>query len=493
MTAATLLDLFDEVLTDSADVEAFVEIGPGGATRRITFEQWATAADAAARTLIGAGVGPGDVVAIALPSGIDYAVAYQAVVRAGAIATGINPRLGSREVAHILDRCAPALVIDRPVEAAAGPGDPAARHLDTATTDPVAIVWTGGTTGVPKGAWFDHAGLRAMAEGAAPLSAPGDRRLSPLPFAHVGYMTRAWDELAHRITTVVVPTPWTAAAALDLIDRERVTVCQGVPTQYRLMLDHPRLATCDTSHLRLAGIGAARIPPELVAEMTTALGCPVVVRYASTEASLATGTRLTDDAATVCSTVGRPNGGVELRVVDDAGAPAGVDEVGHVLLRSRAMMRGYWNDPEATKRSIDEAGWMHSGDLATLDEEGYVHIVGRLKDMIIRGGENIYPREIEAALHSHPAVADAQVVGVPSRKYGEEVMAWVKLREGARADEQELKVYCCERMASFKVPRYWRMVETFPMTVTGKVQKFRLREMAIELLHREEDAGERTA
>ena len=224
--AQTLLDLHDDVLVDAADTEAFVQPLADGTTRRLTFAEWATEADSVAKGLIAKGVRPGDVVAIRLPSGIDYAIAYQGVIRAGAIATGINPRLGAAEITHIEAKTTPRLTIDGELPRS-GAGDPSARHADINSTQPAAIVWTGGTTGLPKGAWFDHECMRAMSLGAAPLSEVGDRRLSPLPFAHVGYMTRMWDELLHRITTVIVPTPWTPSGALEVIEAERVNVCQG--------------------------------------------------------------------------------------------------------------------------------------------------------------------------------------------------------------------------------------------------------------------------
>ncbi len=216
-----------------------------------------------------------------------------------------------------------------------------------------------------------------MAEGGAPISAPGDRRLSVLPFAHVGAMTRMWDELVNRITTVIVPSPWRAETAIALIGDEAVTVCQGVPTQYRMMFDHPSFDEVDTASLRVAGIGAARIPPELVLEMREKLGCPVVVRYASTESCLATGTRLDDDLATITTTVGRPNGGVELTIVDDEGSTCPAGEVGTVCLRSRAQMRGYWHDPERTAEAIDDDGWLHTGDLGWVGNDGNLRLAGR--------------------------------------------------------------------------------------------------------------------
>jgi len=474
----TLLDLFDEVLADAADVDAFVEPVDGG-TRRLTFGEWATAGDAGAQRLQAGGVGKGDVVAVTLPSGIDYAIAYQAVVRAGAIATGINSRLGQREREHILAKTQPVHSIDAPIDIAGFTGDPTARRADLSATDPIAIVWTGGTTGLPKGAWFDHACLAAMAEGGAPISAPSDRRLSVLPFAHVGAMTRMWDELANRITTVVVTAPWRAETAIGLIGAERVTVCQGVPTQYRMMFDHPAFADLDVSSLRVAGIGAARIPPELVVEMGERLGCPVVVRYAGTESCLATGTRLDDDLATITTTVGRPNGGVELKIVGDDGDELSTGEIGGVCLRSRAQMRGYWNDPERTAESIDDDGWLHTDDLGWVGVDGNLRLAGRRTEMYIRGGYNVYPIEVENCLGEHPDLHSVAVVGVAtSDRLGELGVLFAVPRPGRRLDEQQIRTFVKERLADYKAPDRLVVVDELPLTSIGKIDKLALRPRA---------------
>lgn len=480
----TLLDLFDEVIADSADVEAFIQPLPDGSTRRITFGAWAAAADGVAAALAAAGVVKGDVVAIQLPSGIDYAIAYGGVIRAGGVATGINPRLGRSEIAHITRRCAPRITVDEDTFAdlvAGGAGDPSARRVDLDASDPVAIVWTGGTTGLPKGAWFDHECMRAMTAGAAPLSETGDRRLSPLPFSHVGYMTRMWDELVHRITTVIVPTPWTAEAALRVIGDEAVTVCQGVPTQYRMMLDHPDFDSVDTSSLRLAGIGAARIPPELVTEMQDRLGCPVVVRYASTESCLATGTRLGDPIETICSTVGRPNGGVEMRIVDDDGIPQEPEHVGRIELRSRAMMRGYWNDAERTAKAIDDDGWLRTGDLGSIRSDGNLQLAGRSGEMYIRGGYNVYPIEVENCLGDHPDLAAAAVVGAcVDDRIGEIGVAFAVARAHCAPDLGDVRRFAKERLADYKAPDMLVLVDELPLTPIGKIDKKQLQPRADE-------------
>jgi acyl-CoA synthetase (AMP-forming)/AMP-acid ligase II len=480
---SVVLDVFDEVVRVAGDVEAFVEVDDAGSRRRITFEQWAARADALAGWLIDEGVRRGDVVAIELPSGIDYAVAYQAIVRAGGVATGVNPRLGPGEVAHIHERALPVVTFRGPLPQV-GFGDPLRRRVALDPSDPIAIVWTGGTTGLPKGAWFDHACLEAMTRGASPLSAVGDRRLSPLPFAHVGAMTRVWDELVHVITTVITPTPWTAEGTLDLVASERVTVMQGVPTQYRMLLDHPDADTTDFSHLRVAGTGAARVPPELVTEMRARFGCPVVVRYASTESCLATGTRLDDSDEVICTTVGRPNGDVELRLVDEDGHiidRSGPEHVGTVCLRSRAVMRGYWHDDERTAEVIDADGWLRTGDLGWVGSDGNLRLAGRSTEMFIRGGYNVYPIEVENCLGAHPDLAATAVLGAPvADRLGEIGVAFVVAAPGATPELSDVRAFVKERLADYKAPDVLVVVDELPLTSIGKVDKKALASRANE-------------
>lgn len=475
---SSVLDVFDEVLRIAPDHEAFAMPGVKGPTRRLSFIDWATHSDALAGWLQDHGVRKGDVVGLQLPSGLDYAIAYQAIVRAGAIATGINPRLGSAEITHIQRRCEPVFVFDGDLPECDG-GDPLRRRVAIDATDPIAIVWTGGTTGYPKGAWFDHACLEAMSHGAAPLSAVGDRRLSPLPFAHVGAMTRVWDELMHVITTVIAPSPWTAATTLAAISSERVTVCQGVPTQYRMMFDHRDFATTDTSCLRIAGIGAARIPAELVLEMQEKLGCPVVVRYASTEGCLATGTRLDDDIDTICNTVGRPNGEVELRIVADDGSLCAPDRVGTLQLRSRAIMRGYWKDPELTTQAITSEGWLVTGDLGRVDTDGNLRLAGRTTEMYIRGGYNVYPIEIENTLGAHPDIAGAAVLGASVQdRLGEIGILFAVARAGATLNLTDIRSFTKQTLADYKAPDALVVVTELPLTSLGKVDKKQLQTAA---------------
>ena len=495
----TILDLFDEVVRTDPDVIAYVE-----GDRRMSFSEWAARADGLAGALADLGVARGDVVGLQLPSSIDYAIAYQAIMRLGAITSGINPRLGAHEVQAIVELSAPVAVIrdeasaaaaipsgpwavlDRSFVAAAPPGDPLRRRVEAEATDLVAIVWTSGTTGTPKGATFDHACQQAVAEGGPPIAAWRDVRISPLPFAHVGTMTRVWEELSLRITTVIAPTPWTAEGALHLMERERVTVAQGVPTQYRLLMDHPSFATTDLSSLRVAGTGAARVPPELVVEMKQRLGCPVTVRYSSTEAANGTGTRLDDPPDIVATTVGRPNGKIRLRLTDEHGNVLDEPgEVGTVNLFSRARMRGYWHDDERTAAAITPDGWLVTGDLGWVGADGNLRLVGRHHEMYIRGGYNVYPGEVENVLGGHPGVAGCAVLGAAAtgdvRGIGEiGIVFCVPTDPDAPPGLDELRGYVKERLADYKAPDVLVLVDAIPVTSLGKPDKLALRPRANE-------------
>ena len=292
---------------------------------------------------------------------------------------------------------------------------------------------------MPKGAVFDHDNLRAVAVGAGAMGAPFDVRLAPLPFAHVAYMSRPWEEIEKAITTVIPPTPWKAADTLELMARERVTVGQGVPTQWRLVLDHPDFDAADLSALRIAGTGAATVPPDLVREMETRLGCPVVIGYTSTEAAITTGTVPGDAPEVMARTVGRARDNVEVEVVDDDGRACAVGVVGRVRCRSGAVMRGYWRDPERPPRSSTPTAGSAPATLGFLDERGYLTLVGRKSEMYIRGGYNVYPAEVERVLSEHPAVAQIAIVGVPDRVLGEIGVAFVVPAADATVDLAELR------------------------------------------------------
>ena len=511
----------------NSDVEAYVEpdnpsvsgsqtatsLVPAGSSgrRSLTFAQWDVAADAVAALFVAQGVGRGDPICLLLTSCIDYAICYQAAMRLGAVTSGINLRLGPAEQASITARLRPVVSVvdaDLVAELAVPPGagvvvarsevssaiaaaladgrGPTVHLPKLAGDDPVAVVWTSGSTGIPKGALFDHRSLAAVAAGTDVLSMPGDRRLSPLPFAHVGYMTRSWDEISHAVTTVITPQPWSAASTARVMLDERITVAQGVPTQWALLLRQPLLNSAHMPHLRIAGTGGSRVPPELVHQIRTTLGCPVVVRYTSTEASLGTGTSPEDPDDVVAETVGRPVPGVQMELVDEGALRVGQGEVGRVRLRSAAVMRGYVGDlglevhRAATAEVLDIDGWLTTGDLGWVGEDGRLRLVGRATEMLIRGGYNVYPAEVEGALGDHPAVAQVAVVGAPDPVLGEVTVAFMVLVAGASEPTiSELRAHCMDRLADYKAPDRLYVVSELPLTAMAKVDKRALAAQAV--------------
>jgi acyl-CoA synthetase (AMP-forming)/AMP-acid ligase II len=392
-----------QVVADAMDAASAQHGGRGAyvdGDRRLSFAEWVHAADVLAARLVDDGVRPGDVVVMQLPSTIEYAIAYAAILRAGAVATGINSRLGPREVDAILERAAPARVLDDPAAVAATIGSDGpvlgSRRPHRRPDDPAVIIWTSGTTGTPKGAWFDHRNLAAAVTSAGVMSAPYDRKLTGTPFPHAGYMSKLWDQLAWGATMVVSPTPWHVDDMLRLLVDEQITVAGGVPTQWAKLVEHPGLDGVEVPHLRLCVAATAPAPPELVARVSSALGSPMVVRYAMTESPSITGTEPDDDPEVMFRTVGRPQPGMEV-VVD---APAG--EVGRVRVRGACVMRGYWGAPELTAEVLASDGWLTSSDLGRFDADGNLVLVGRADDMYLRGGYNVYPLEVEHVLSEHP-------------------------------------------------------------------------------------------
>ena len=495
MTSTALTaDLLREAAAAHPEREAYVHDD-----KRVTYAWLDRAADGFAATLLARDVVPGNVVCLMLTSSIKFAACYLGALRVGAIASAINLRLGPAEQASIIARTEPKVTVVG--EGASVPegtdsgsvllvtelkeafsADPPATLPLLSPTDPTCVVWTSGTTGAPKGAVYDHESQAAISRNIGELTRPGDRRLVVLPFAHVGYMTRMWDELANGTTIVLAGEPWSAAESLRLIRDEDITMATGVPTQWQLVLDHPDLGRTDFSRLRVAGLGAATIPPELVRRMRETLGCPVLTRYTSTEAGVTTSTRADDPPEVVANTVGRPAPDVELQIIDtEHGDELDDGEVGEVICRSPAMMRGYWRDPELTANVIDTEGWLHTGDLGVIGEDGNLRLVGRLKEMYIRGGYNVYPAEVEGALSEHPAVGRVAVVGAPDPVLGEVGVAFVVPADGvtrAELGSDELRAWCRERIADYKAPDRVAVVDDLPVTAMMKVDKRALEELA---------------
>ncbi len=507
---STPSDLLRSAADEAPDAEAFRYRG-----ERLTYGDWDVLADRLAAALAGRGVARGDVVALLLPSTPFYLVAYLAAVRIGAVATGINSRYRRTEIGHILARSGARLLLavdawhdaqflpmieglraalpaledvaaipaDRlrestsAVVADLAPGAATPPVGEVAPDDPAAIVWTSGTTGVPKGAWYAHRNLLAVAEiesrrhanGGAP---PFMKHLAAgLSFAHVGTMARIAVQIGNRGVSLIHDT-FEPAAVLETIERERLPHLGGIPTQVIMLLDHPDFPRRDLTSLRMVLLGGAPSSPALIRRVQETLGVTVSVRYSSTEVGIATASLPDDPPEILATTVGKPTPGVELRIVDETNRRLPADEVGEVVIHSPATMRGYWRDPDATKAVVDGGGWIHTGDLGTLDARGYLRLRGRRSEMFIRGGFNVYPAEVEDRLAKHPQVARAAVVGVPDEVFGEIGWAFVVPRAGAIPPTlSELRAFVGEELASFKRPDGLTLLADLPVTPMYKVDK----------------------
>ena len=499
--------------------------------------------DRLAAGLLALGLEPGDRIGIWSPNNSEWALTQFAAAKAGLILVNINPayRLAELEYAlnkvecralvtaesfkssryiDMLRQLAPALDRARPgalkagklphleivvrLGAARGGGmyafDEVAERAGAAERrrlealgralqfdDPINIQFTSGTTGFPKGATLSHHNIlnNGYFNGVALRLSDRDRVCIPVPLYHCfGMVMGNLMCAAHGAAMVYPGEAFDPLAVLHTVEGERCTVLYGVPTMFIAELDHPEFARFDLSSLRTGTMAGSPCPIEVMRRVVGALHMEeVTIAYGMTETSPVSFQSAADDPIERrVSTVGRVHPHVEVKIVDAEGkvVPRGVP--GEILTRGYSVMRGYWNDEAKTAEAIDRAGWMHTGDRGTIDEDGYGNIVGRIKDMVIRGGENVYPREIEEFLYRHPKVQDVQVIGVPDEKYGEELCAWIRLRDGEDADADEIKAFCKERIAHFKVPRYVKFVDGFPMTVTGKVQKFKMREAMIAAL-----------
>jgi fatty-acyl-CoA synthase len=365
--------------------------------------------------------------------------------------------------------------------------------------DPINIQYTSGTTGCPKGAMLSHRNilLNAYYAGACQKLDHSDRICIPVPLYHCfGCVLGTLCAVAHGAAMVFPAESFNPCATLAAIEEERCTVIYGVPTMFIAMLEHEDYPRRNLSSLRTGIMAGSPCPIETMKRVTHEMGArEITIGYGQTEASpLITQTRTDDPIELRVGTVGRPIPGVEAKIVDvETGKDLPDGQPGELCGRGHGVMIGYYNMPDKTAEAIDEGGWLHTGDLALREPNGYYRITGRLRDMIIRGGENIYPREIEERLYEHPAVMEVQVVGVPDRRLGEEVLAWVKLKSGCTATEDELRAFCRQSLAHFKAPRYWKFVDSFPTTVTGKIQKFKIREQAIEELGLQDVAKIETA
>jgi fatty-acyl-CoA synthase len=471
--------------------------------------------------LAGLGVRKGTHVAMMVPNVPQFPLTWLAIGRLGAVMVPVNVSYTGRELDYIvndgraeflviaeeflptLDAMVqrPAHLVDARVivvgharsgmhdwQAVHDAGDPAYKaSVPVGLDDLLNIQYTSGTTGFPKGATLSHSNIlnNGYMVGESLGLTEHDRLVVPVPLYHCFGMVMAnLGCMTHGSTLISPNDAFDPLATLRAVAEEKATALYGVPTMFIAELDHPQRGDFDLSSLRTGIMAGATCPIEVmrrvIGEMHMA---EVQIAYGMTETSpVSLQTGPDDDLERRVTSVGRTQPRLESKVIDADGATVPRGEIGELCTRGYSVMLGYWNNPKATAESIDEEGWMRTGDLAVMDEQGYVRIVGRSKDMIIRGGENIYPRELEEFFFTHPAVADVQVIGVPCSKYGEEIVAWVRLHPGHTASADELREWAKARIAHFKVPRYFRFVDEFPMTVTGKVQKFRMREITLESL-----------
>ena len=347
--------------------------------------------------------------------------------------------------------------------------------------DAINIQFTSGTTGNPKGATLSHCNIlnNGYLTGEAMRLTPADKLCIPVPLYHCfGMVLAVLACVSHGATMVFPGEAFDPQQTLQTVQDERCTALHGVPTMFITELDHPNFSSFDLSSLRTGIMAGAPCPIEVMKRVISEMHMrDILIAYGQTELSPINNITLPDDSLERrTETVGRAMPWVEIKVIDEAGHVVPVGEKGEICTRGYSVMQGYWNDPEKTAETIDAAGWLHSGDIATMDASGYVRIVGRIKDMIIRGGENIYPREVEEFLYQHPAISEVQVFGIPDKKMGEEVCAWVQLNEGATLSADDIKAFCKDQITHFKIPRHIRFVSEYPMTVTGKIQKFVMRD-----------------
>jgi fatty-acyl-CoA synthase len=363
-----------------------------------------------------------------------------------------------------------------------------AREASVQLDDPVNIQYTSGTTGAPKGATLSHHNIlnNGFFVGEMLGYTPDDRILVPVPFYHCfGCVMGNLAAVTHGAAVVVPAEVFDAEATLKAITEHRCTSIYGVPTMFIAMLEHPSFGACRLDSLRTGIMAGAPCPIEVMRQVIDRMHArQVTICYGMTETSpVSFQSAIDDPIESRVSTVGRVHPHVECKIIDrDSGAIVPRGTPGELCTRGYSVMLGYWNNEEATAKAIDSARWMHTGDLAVMREDGYVNITGRLKDMIIRGGENIYPREVEEFLYTHPNVREVQVIGVPDAKYGEELCAWIRLHEGRDTTAEELRDFCRSQIATYKIPRYIKFTTEFPTTVTGKVQKFKMREISIQEL-----------
>jgi len=514
---------------------------------RLTYAELNARVDALAEGLLAIGLRPGERVGIWSPNNLEWILTQFATAKTGLILVNINPAYRAHELEYVLAKVecsalilAPSLktsnyldilrsivpeidsarpghlvaerlpalrcVIRLSEEQTAGmmnfdavavAGDEAARDElrrlseELQFDNPINIQFTSGTTGSPKGATLSHHNIlnNGFFVGEAMRLTEQDRLCIPVPFYHCfGMVLGNLACMTHAACMVIPNDSFDPLLTLQTVQDEQCTGLHGVPTMFIAMLDHPEFATFDLQSLRTGIMAGSPCPVEIMRRVISEMHqSEITIAYGMTETSPVSFQSSTNDPLERrVSTVGRIHPHLEVKIVDADGRIVPRGEKGELLTRGYSVMRGYWNDPQSSAGAVDDAGWMHTGDLATIDAEGYCNIVGRIKDLIIRGGENIYPREIEEFLFTHPAISDVQIFGIPDRRFGEVICAWVKLSQDGRLNEAELVSFCQQRIAHYKIPAHIRFVDQFPMTVTGKIQKFVMRQTMIEELELEE-------
>ncbi|AEF90709.1 Long-chain-fatty-acid--CoA ligase [Delftia sp. Cs1-4] len=543
----TIGAFFDAMIERFPDKEAVVSCHQG---IRYTYLELQREVDRMASALLRAGLKPGDRIGIWSHNNVEWLVTQFATAKAGVILVNINPAYRVAELEYALAKVECKALIVMPsfkttdylemirsiapevsgavpgrLESAKLPslktviqigngtvpgfmrfsdllatGDPADQAVHSLgarlrSTDAINIQFTSGTTGSPKGATLTHRNVlnNGFFIGEAMRLSPDDRLCIPVPLYHCfGMVVGNLAALTHGTTIVYPNDAFEAVSVLRAVQDERCTALHGVPTMFIAELDHPRFKEFDLSTLRTGVMAGSPCPIEVMKRVVNEMHMgEVTIAYGMTETSPASCQSTTDTPLEKrVSTIGKVLPHLELKVISpESGEILPVGAVGELCTRGYSVMRGYWEDAAKTSEAIDAEGWMHSGDLATIDEDGYVNIAGRIKDLVIRGGENVYPREVEEFLYRHPAIQDVQVIGVPDQKYGEELCAWAILRDGATLSEDGLRAFCKGQIAHYKIPRYIRFVESFPMTVTGKIQKFVMREMMKEELRLKDAAS----
>ncbi len=513
----------DRTVDRVGEHEALVECATG---RRFSYRQLVDEVDACALGLAGLGVAKGDRVGIWAPNCAEWVFVQFGTAKLGAIMVNINPAYRSHELAYVMRQAGVSVLISAPefktsdyramVAQVRGDcpelreviflGDPAWEKLmgaggaadhglltqrvrELSADDPINIQYTSGTTGFPKGATLTHHNLLNngffVGEGCGYTEA--DRVCIPVPYYHCFGMGMGNLGCTSHGSTMVIPAPgFDPALTLQAVQDERCTSLYGVPTMFIAELGLPNFASYDLSSLRTGIMAGSPCPVEVMKRVVEEMGmAEVTICYGMTETSpVSTQTGADDDLDRRTSTVGRVHPHLEVKVVDPSNGltmPRG--EPGEFCTRGYSVMLGYWNEPGKTSEVIDAARWMHTGDLAIMDDEGYLNIVGRIKDMVIRGGENVYPREVEEFLYTHPDIVDAQVIGVPDARFGEELVAWIRLRPGAEPLTAEaVREFCTGKIAHYKIPRYVKLVDEFPMTVTGKIRKVEMRKISVDEL-----------